>query len=818
MRAHNGEGMTNGFRALALLLLLGVAGLVVTIALTDAVNPRASINVETGRTEILERGTAFLTGLGHRVDTLHLDAWSSFNAEVHIYLQHTVGMERANAILRTDSLPGHHWFLWWFDRSVPKSQNKDQFYAWLSMSGKVLGFQHLVLDSVPLPSLDGATAEKLARAFLDRQGISVADYQIRDASDIRRAHRTDHNFVWVKGEGGAETTVWVLVMGEEVGGFRVQYTPTGDFPARFTQETTSGTMLAMVSFAVIFFLLLFMVVLFLKKYHEGEVGTRTGMMVFIGIFAVSAVALLNQFPAIGSTWGIGDLNPFNTRIVVTVLNVCILQVFLAAMVFAGWSVGESSSRSLWPWKLKAADSVLMRRFFTHDLGVSILRGYAWGGILSGVVTLTAWGMIRFGHSSVFVGDNGGVPDSFVKGLQPIMVAFGQAVFAEIVFRLFFLSFLRERMGRSLPGVLFSTALWTFAALSIWQLPFGTFEPWRTIPVLFVFGLVMSMLFLRYDLVTTIGANFIVGVLGFGIPIFSSAGDAMLPARILFVLLFAAPLCIGIVGAVRRERFEFTAETMPAHIRRITERERMAKELEIARSVQMSLLPKTDPILDGYDLAGICLPAQEVGGDYYDFVNLAGRKLGIAVGDVSGKGVPAAIYMTLTKGILQSHAEDSVSPRSVLTKVNNLMYRTIDRNSFVSMFYAILDLRERTIRFARAGQCPLILTQMAGEKGAFLTPRGMALGLEMGKVFESVLEEQDIALHPGEVLAFYTDGFTEAMNDREEEFGEARLAESIARHRQKTAKEIIEHVCRDVREFAGDRPQHDDMTMVVLKVT
>jgi sigma-B regulation protein RsbU (phosphoserine phosphatase) len=95
---------------------------------------------------------------------------------------------------------------------------------------------------------------------------------------------------------------------------------------------------------------------------------------------------------------------------------------------------------------------------------------------------------------------------------------------------------------------------------------------------------------------------------------------------------------------------------------------------------------------------------------------------------------------------------------------------------------------------------------------------MALGLEMGKVFESVLEEQDIALHPGEVLAFYTDGFTEAMNDREEEFGEARLAESIARHRQKTAKEIIEHVCRDVREFAGDRPQHDDMTMVVLKVT
>jgi phosphoserine phosphatase RsbU/P len=243
---------------------------------------------------------------------------------------------------------------------------------------------------------------------------------------------------------------------------------------------------------------------------------------------------------------------------------------------------------------------------------------------------------------------------------------------------------------------------------------------------------------------------------------------------------------------------------------------MAKELEIARKVQMSLLPKTDPVVEGFDIAGICIPALEVGGDYYDFVSLGGRKIGIAVGDVSGKGVPAAIYMTLTKGILQSHAEDNVSPRRVLSKVNSLMYRTIDRNSFVSMFYAILDPAARKIKFARAGQCPVIVAQRTGEQGTFLTPRGMALGLEMGKVFDSVMEEQELDVLSGDVFVFYTDGFTEARTAQGEEFGEERLVGSISHHRTKSATGIIRAICDDVQSFTAGHPQHDDMTMVVVK--
>jgi sigma-B regulation protein RsbU (phosphoserine phosphatase) len=193
------------------------------------------------------------------------------------------------------------------------------------------------------------------------------------------------------------------------------------------------------------------------------------------------------------------------------------------------------------------------------------------------------------------------------------------------------------------------------------------------------------------------------------------------------------------------------------------------------------------------------------------------RFGVTIGDVSGKGVPAAIYMTLTKGILQSHAEDNVSPRDVLVKVNSLMYRSIERNSFVSMFYAILDLRNARMRFARAGQCPMILMHRVDGESRMISPKGMALGLEMGRVFESVLEEEELPLQPGQVMVFYTDGFTEAMNAREEEYGEERLLAAISRHHAESAHAIIDAVCADVVTFAGDTPQHDDMTMVVVKI-
>jgi serine phosphatase RsbU (regulator of sigma subunit) len=331
------------------------------------------------------------------------------------------------------------------------------------------------------------------------------------------------------------------------------------------------------------------------------------------------------------------------------------------------------------------------------------------------------------------------------------------------------------------------------------------------------GILFAWLYFKYDLLTLIAATASANLVFHTLPLFSSSASWHKISLIILVILLMIPAIQIIISFIRKDEFQYSYEGLPKHIRRISERERMQKELEIARNVQIGLLPKKNPELKGYDISGTCLPAKEVGGDYFDFVTLAPQKLGIAIGDVSGKGVPAAIYMTLTKGILQSHADDTVSPRLVLNKVNKLLYRNIEKNSFVSMFYAVLDIDEKTLTFARAGHNPGIMINQKDGSNQELNTDGIALGLEEGTVFNQMLQEQTINLASGDTLVFYTDGFTEAMNPVQEEFGEERFVELISLNRNKSAQGLIEVLVKTVEDFSEGAPQHDDMTVVVIKI-
>ena len=247
-----------------------------------------------------------------------------------------------------------------------------------------------------------------------------------------------------------------------------------------------------------------------------------------------------------------------------------------------------------------------------------------------------------------------------------------------------------------------------------------------------------------------------------------------------------------------------------------ERERMSKELEIARDLQRRLLPLNGFSFDGYDIAGRCIPAEEVGGDYYDFLRLKDNKLAIVIGDVSGKGVPAAIYMTLTKGIVHAFAAQTGSPKDVLEKVNSLMYGTMDKGSFMTMTYAILDPGCRTGALARAGHNPAIRYDSASNSISHITSNGIALGMRDDTTFASMTGETSVHLQPDDLLVFYTDGITEAMNKNQEEFGIDRLFHAVKENHGKTARDIIDAVHEDINTFVGNRSQHDDMTLVVVK--
>ena len=232
---------------------------------------------------------------------------------------------------------------------------------------------------------------------------------------------------------------------------------------------------------------------------------------------------------------------------------------------------------------------------------------------------------------------------------------------------------------------------------------------------------------------------------------------------------------------------------------------------------MSFLPRANPEFTTLDIASRCLPALEVGGDYYDFVQLGGNRLGVVIGDVSGKGTQAAFYMTLTKGFLRALANMSDSPSFILTQLNRLFYDNVKRGVFISMIYGIFDMEDGTLSMARAGHNPVVMRKPSEQELQMIHPKGLALGMEKGDAFERLIQEVKIPLHPNDLFVFYTDGFPEAMNKEKEEFGDDRFEESIEKHSGGTAEEILQGVFQDVKLFAGKAEQHDDMTMVVVKI-
>ncbi len=254
-----------------------------------------------------------------------------------------------------------------------------------------------------------------------------------------------------------------------------------------------------------------------------------------------------------------------------------------------------------------------------------------------------------------------------------------------------------------------------------------------------------------------------------------------------------------------------------------DKKRLEEELRIARQIQMSLLPRGPLDVPGLGVTALCVPAREVGGDYYDFFKLPQNRLGVLIADVSGKGTSAALYMAELKGLMLSLSQIYFSPRQLLIEVNRIISDNLDSRSFITMTYVVFDLDRGFMTFARAGHTPMMYLPGEGspQPGArVLVPSGMVVGLRIDgaeQKFADLLEEERLELNTGDVIVLYTDGITEAMNSESDLFGDSRLSRLVEEHGHLDSSELRERILREIEAFVGGADQHDDMTMILLKV-
>ena len=247
-----------------------------------------------------------------------------------------------------------------------------------------------------------------------------------------------------------------------------------------------------------------------------------------------------------------------------------------------------------------------------------------------------------------------------------------------------------------------------------------------------------------------------------------------------------------------------------------EKKRLDQDLQVAHEIQRILLPASAPEVSGYQISGINIPARQVSGDYYDYINVDPEHCGVVIADVSGKGIPASLIMAMCRSVLRSQANTQHSPAAVLRLVNEQLFPDIKEDMFISMAYAVLERDSETVTLCRAGHDAPLLYSAAERSVSRINPPGMALGIDSGGVFNRVTTDFSLKLATDDCLILYTDGVTEALNSEGEEFGMEKLIQSILASASDGAAGVITRLTDDLREFVGAHPQHDDITLIVIR--
>jgi sigma-B regulation protein RsbU (phosphoserine phosphatase) len=238
---------------------------------------------------------------------------------------------------------------------------------------------------------------------------------------------------------------------------------------------------------------------------------------------------------------------------------------------------------------------------------------------------------------------------------------------------------------------------------------------------------------------------------------------------------------------------------------------LQEEMKLARNIQLNLLPSRMPDIDGYEISAVSIPAKDVGGDYYDFMELSETKIALCLGDITGKGLPAAMLMSNLQATLRGQAKNCDTPAKCITRSNELLYHSTESDRFATLFYGILDIEKGFITFCNAGHDTPVLIKNSGE---VIEIKGS--GLMLGAFPEYLYKQDEIQMNKGDTVILYSDGVTEAMNAQEEEFSLDNLIPLLVENRDKSAEYIQTKIVETVKAHSGSTPQSDDITLMIIK--
>ncbi len=697
-----------------------------------------------------------------------------------------------------------HWVITWRGEIETRENKKEKasYAVEYDLSGRFVGFNQThpgLKDSLKLAETE---AVRLAKTFLFAQEIDTTTIKLAEKKTTEEEQVSKYNFIFSRPltfSNELTENFSVNVAGREVTDFNREVEKAKSKEDKLDAEQISALVAVISAFLVWAVVGLFLLVIFLRRLRHDELEFKRawwwGLLGFVLVWAAIAFQTWSEWIATLVGGGFGGL-------------------FTGIGLVLIYATAESLARDICPEKLVLSDLAQRGQFRVKEAGAAILRAFFIAGVslLSWSLLIWLMGAAKAGYFEIDGEKMWFLRDHRYWGGNALQIITG-VCFITLLFLCFWNAYLQGKIKRqSIFFLVFMLSLhlagfynyfikpnWLGAVLclplsALWAY-FVTREDLFTN---FVSALIFYLLF-TLALIVSSPEGFLAGPLPwFGLGVFTLLG--------LGFYFYKS-------GNVAKD-FE---HYVPEYVSRIATRERFLKELEIARNVQVRFLPERVPQFPGLQLASICRPAMEVGGDYFDFVPHGKEALSVFVGDVSGKGVSAAFFMTMAKGIIKTLVKRLASPKLLLTEMNEVFYENSPKEIFISLIYGFFDMRNKTLTFARAGHNPLIVRKSHGNEPEMLHPKGLAIGMDAGRNFAKTIEEITVSISPGDVFVFYTDGISESMNTQGEEFGEERLCELINANAQDEAETLLEKVTAEVNDFSNGAKQHDDFTMVVVKV-
>jgi sigma-B regulation protein RsbU (phosphoserine phosphatase) len=557
-------------------------------------------------------------------------------------------------------------------------------------------------------------------------------------------------------------------------------------------------------------LLLWLLGTFLRRLHRRLLDTQATLRdAVVGGLLLGAGVLSASLP------GLLRFESVELRLVLVATSVLATGLLGLASSFVAASTSDALARDYWPEKLSVLSLLRNGQIRNVPVGRALLRAIAVGGMLLGL--LATWIAVR-PHVPLALEAN--TVETIVPGLTALMWLgiFGWLGLIQAYLLLAVVVRMR-RLGRWALLLLVMIGWGLTSAFTVFQSDASSVHFGDALGLPGLWAVVLVGVLWRCEVVSC-GLGLMMGLwLWESLPGWASLNGPFGTDGLMVLAAIGLLGGMGILGLVSRRVETDLPQYVPLYVQELARQERLQRELEIARQAQASLLPQQLPQVPGVAMAAFCLPAYEVGGDYYDVFLLPDGRLAVVIGDVSGKGIQAAFFMTLVKGYVRALSLSGDRPREVLSRLNRLFRAQAPRGLFVTMVYGIFDPETRIFMLSRAGHPPVLYRRACDGCVAALQPAGLGIGLADAELFDAVLEEQALTLEEGDGLLLYTDGVMERAGQQPHRWGIDWLRQWMA---QTPSQPGLPKVWLDRLRIALQRQQQDklsdDLTAIWLEVT